>query len=95
MLREQQETKKPKFTGLKMLYRNGFTTASHQSHAQQQGVVWGVAAWCTLVWPGNGSFVVKVRGKQTNSFAECHHLPVGHLSVGVKGVGGKTGVEMS
>lgn len=48
-----------------------------------------------MVWPGNRSFVVKVRGKQTNNFAECHRLPAEHLSVGVKGVGGKTGVEMS
>lgn len=55
----------------------------------------GVAAWCTVAWVGNRSFVVKVRGKQTNNFAECHRLPAGRLSVGVKGVGGKTGVEMS
>lgn len=48
-----------------------------------------------MVWLGNRSFVVKVGGKQTNNFAECHRLPAEHLSVGVKGVGGKTGVEMS
>lgn len=53
-----------------------------------------VVAWCVLVPVGNRSFVVKVRGKQTNNFAECHHLPAVRLSVGVKGVGGKTGVEM-
>lgn len=44
---------------------------------------------------GNRSFAVKVRGKQTNSFAECHRLPAGHLSARVKGAGGKTEVEMS
>jgi len=44
---------------------------------------------------GNRSFVMKVRGKQTNNFAECHRLPAGCLLVRVKGVEGKTGVEMS
>lgn len=44
---------------------------------------------------GKRSFAVKVRGKQTNSFAECHRLPAGRLSARVKGALGKTEVEMS
>lgn len=64
-----------------------------QHTAGRHGV--DVAVWCMLLWVGNRSFVMKVKSKQTNNFAECHRLPAGCLSVGVKWVEGKTGVEMS